>query len=395
MIKILFIHHATGLGGAPLNMINIIRCLDKEKYSCHVLLIKESEVTEQLKLYNIPYSIAQSLFYKRIYSYFIHSEANYVKWYQPIRFCKLAIFWILSRYYFADRELKKHNYDIIHLNSSVLTDWMASAKKRGKVVINIQEPFRKGHCDFLHFYFRKQYLKNSDRIIAISQDNARRVNLLPKTDIVYNFIYPFKECIDTESIDSKSVMYLGGAQRIKGFYTIVDALKFLDKDVRVFFGGYYKSMDASKAGLKVFIKRIFGINRELTDYISRLYSSKNSFILGYIEDTSEYYRKICCLVSPFSIPHFSRPIIESYLHHKPVIATNIEGIDEIVIDGVTGILVKRNDPLELANAINYLTSNPLIAHKMGLKGYEFAIDKFTDSNIGQYESIYINLVKSK
>jgi hypothetical protein len=123
--KILFIHHATGWGGAPNSLIKLINNLDKSKYDVEVLLLKNSIVNEKLDQFGIRHRIASSRFYKKYYRYFVHIElgaVGYVKWYHLCRFLKLAILWLLSRFYFAKRELAKHDYDIVHLNSSVLTN---------------------------------------------------------------------------------------------------------------------------------------------------------------------------------------------------------------------------------------------------------------------------------
>ena len=122
MIKILFVHHASGWGGAPNSMIKLINSLDKSQYNVEVLLLKHSIVAEKLAENGIKYKVAESFFYRRYYQYFTHSEADYLKWYQVYRFLKLSILWLLSRYYYAKKELLMHDYDIVHLNSSVLSD---------------------------------------------------------------------------------------------------------------------------------------------------------------------------------------------------------------------------------------------------------------------------------
>lgn len=62
MIKILFIHHAAGWGGAPKCMVNLIKDLDPAKYEVEVLLLKDSVVASKLTEFGIKYSIAESVF---------------------------------------------------------------------------------------------------------------------------------------------------------------------------------------------------------------------------------------------------------------------------------------------------------------------------------------------
>jgi phosphatidylinositol alpha-1,6-mannosyltransferase len=53
---------------------------------------------------------------------------------------------------------------------------------------------------------------------------------------------------------------------------------------------------------------------------------------------------------------------------KPVIATDISGCKEAVVDGVTGLLVPPADPQALADRIEYLFSNPEVADALGRGG---------------------------
>ena len=383
MKKILFIHHATGWGGAPKSMIQLINALDKEKYDAHVLLIKDSIVSKKLKESNINYSIAQSKFYKNYYHYFTHSEAGYVKWYQIIRFIRFSVSWLFSRYYFAKRELERYDYDIYYLNSSCLTDWLAPAKKKGKVIIHIREPFRKGHYDLLYYFFRWQMRKYADHIIAISKDNARRINVPEKTTVIYNFADLSKTEVDGKSYYSKKFLYIGGAARRKGFYTLIDALDYLHPDIMIYFGGSYEG--TKKSGFKARIKQTFikiiPRNRKKERYLLKLKAHPCIRIIGMVDNVGDYLDEVCCLISPFSTPHFARPVIEAHLRKKPAIGSDVPGMDEIINNGTTGLLFQRENAKDLAQKINYIAYHPHEAKKMGETAYNIAKKKFSPKNV--------------
>ena len=393
MKKILFIHHATGWGGAPINMLNIINSLDNSKYDVEVLLLKDSIVSEKLREHNIKVSIARSPFYKNNYRYFEHSEAGYIKWFQIHKLIRLSILWLLSKYYFAWRELEELQYDIAHLNSSVLTDWLAPAKRKGKVIIHIQEPFRKGKFDGLSCFFTLQMRRYADSIIAISKDNAARINIPLKTTVIYNYASIPVLSPTKDSYKSKKVLYLGGAFYIKGFYALVDSLKHLDEDIIVYFGGSYN--DRHVIGLKELMRKILRKvspeRRKRAKALKTMRSSKSAIEIGLTSNVDRYLDETCCLISAFSVPHFSRPIIEAHLHHKPVIASDVDGMDEIVTNNVSGIIVKKNDSCKLAEAINYLCNNPTIAQNMGELGFESAIKLYSPSNIEKFSNLYDSL----
>jgi glycosyltransferase involved in cell wall biosynthesis len=64
--------------------------------------------------------------------------------------------------------------------------------------------------------------------------------------------------------------------------------------------------------------------------------------------------------------------LEAMRYCKPVIATRVGGIADIVQDGETGLLVAQRDPHALADAIDRLLDDPALAERLGRNGYEFA-----------------------
>jgi glycosyltransferase involved in cell wall biosynthesis len=115
-------------------------------------------------------------------------------------------------------------------------------------------------------------------------------------------------------------------------------------------------------------------------------------ILGLIYNVNEYMEEVCCLISPFSVPHFSFPVIEAHMARKPVIASDVEGMDEIIDHGRNGLIVPINNPEALAKAINELTKNSAKAKQLGEEGYMRAIQKYTSKNIVQIEHLYDKLL---
>lgn len=391
MKRILFIHHSVGWGGAPINMINIIRSLDPQSYKVKVLLLKDSVVSSKLRQNNIDYVIAKSKFYKHFYRYYSHTVTGEARWYQFFKICKLTICWLLSRYYFAERELEKLQADIIHLNSSVLTDWLAPSSKSGKVVYHVQEIVSRGTFGLRYNFFRKQIKKHAHKIVAISKHAAQCLDLPEITEIIYNYAeIPDKLPVE-DSYSSKKILYLGGASYIKGFYTLVNALDYLNEDIIVWFGGGYEIELRSIWSFKSVLKTVFQIGKKKRKAIEKIKNHPNAIEIGLIDNVSDYLHEVCCLVSPFTISHFARPIIEAHLHKKPVICTDVEGMNEIVEHEKNGLFVARNNPVELADAIKMLTSDYRKSKSFGEAGYISAIQNFTPDNIHQLQSLYSRL----
>lgn len=67
---------------------------------------------------------------------------------------------------------------------------------------------------------------------------------------------------------------------------------------------------------------------------------------------------------------------EAQLMEKPVIATNVGGIPELMEDGKTGFLIEKNNPEELFEKLSTLLNNLEKANEMGKKGKKFVKNNF-------------------
>jgi glycosyltransferase involved in cell wall biosynthesis len=74
---------------------------------------------------------------------------------------------------------------------------------------------------------------------------------------------------------------------------------------------------------------------------------------------------------------FGIQIVEAMASGLPVVASAAGGIPEIIVDGQTGILVDRDNPAALANAVLQLLDNPALAREMGRAGRRRAEEKFS------------------
>ena len=63
--------------------------------------------------------------------------------------------------------------------------------------------------------------------------------------------------------------------------------------------------------------------------------------------------------------------LESFAFKKPVISTNSHGVPYTVQHNKNGILVKPDNPTELADAIKNLLENPVLVQELGVEGYNF------------------------
>jgi glycosyltransferase involved in cell wall biosynthesis len=83
-----------------------------------------------------------------------------------------------------------------------------------------------------------------------------------------------------------------------------------------------------------------------------------------------------CVSSSIS-ENFPFYILECMAARKPIVATDVGGVSEAVMDGVNGYLVPPRDPTSLAKAILRLINDPDKAREMGLKGRRLVEQRFS------------------
>ncbi|RIZ69978.1 MAG: glycosyltransferase [Methylococcales bacterium] len=93
---------------------------------------------------------------------------------------------------------------------------------------------------------------------------------------------------------------------------------------------------------------------------------------------------------------FPNSVIEALAAARPVVATAVGGVIDVVTDGVTGILVSLGDPARLAGALQLLEADPLLCIRLGESGREAVREKFhQDIVIGELSTLYEALADNR
>ncbi len=117
---------------------------------------------------------------------------------------------------------------------------------------------------------------------------------------------------------------------------------------------------------------------------------------GVRRDIAPLLRLFDVFVLPSLSEGFGIAIVEAMAAGRPVVATAVGGIPEIVIEGVTGLLVPPGDPEALAAAILDLLQHPEKAKAFGAAGQQRARELFSiDRVVKQHEDLYLKLITQK
>lgn len=188
-----------------------------------------------------------------------------------------------------------------------------------------------------------------------------------KLFIKSNFIFDVPK---PEYIEGNYFLYAGRLDYVKGINTLSLALKNLD-------------------GLNV---KIIGEGAE----IYRLRGNLNLEILGNKthEEAISYIRNCIAVVCP-SIWYetFALTIIEAFASGKPVIASRLGAMQELIEDGKTGLLFEPGDHEDLKRKIVWANENKDVIKQMGMKARRVFEEKYTaETNYIKLMAIYKKLL---
>ena len=86
---------------------------------------------------------------------------------------------------------------------------------------------------------------------------------------------------------------------------------------------------------------------------------------------------------------FGLIFVEAGYHMLPVVATNVEGIPEVVLDGETGLLAEAKNVERIAENILYLMADSRMRTEMGIKAHDWVISHFsTEEMCRKYLDLY-------
>ena len=102
---------------------------------------------------------------------------------------------------------------------------------------------------------------------------------------------------------------------------------------------------------------------------------------GLRKDVSAMLSAMTIFCLPSYREGMPRTIIEAMMMELPVVATNIRGVREEVVDGTTGILVPTRDSTALAQALSALLGDPTRTRQMGVDGRCRALSLYDESAV--------------
>jgi glycosyltransferase involved in cell wall biosynthesis len=178
----------------------------------------------------------------------------------------------------------------------------------------------------------------------------------------------------TKKDNQKKAVFAGRLCSEKGIFDLVSAVKKViknRKDITFFILGDGPEKNRLKKSIE---------DNDLSNFIK---------LCGFSNNINDYYKSMDFLILPSLSESMPMVILEAFALRKPVIATTVGGIPEIVQDNISGLLVKAGDVQALANAINTLLDDPQKVIDMGNNAYAHIVAHHTvKDQAAKYLSVY-------
>lgn len=360
-IKILFISHEFGIGGATVSLISLIQGL-KECYNIEISVLfpykKSGTAKRVLSKNNINF---KQMWYRRNYK--MISERYSLK-FHVFDFLNILAVKRIQNY------IEKQKFDIICSNSTGV-DVGAKAAKLAKVphIYYIREFMDLDHkCEYRNKKRMRDLLENSEFTIFISKSIEKYYKTkykLENTAQFYNGFVVQEYYINEHDILNKEKIYfiqLGAFQEGKGTINTIEMLYHLNQ-----------------SGLTEWTMEFVGNGTE--EYINKMkklileYHLEDKITIG--EFCFNIKEKLSCkdiLIMNSKSEGFGRVTVEGMLAGCLVIGRNSGGTKEIVEDKVNGVLFDNEK--DFINSVRQIYNEPDTYKNIAQYGQKYALEKF-------------------
>lgn len=276
----------------------------------------------------------------RMYSKYLDIDNFYVLNRTKDGFLKLTSFLVLIKLFIF---IIKGKFDVIHFTYPFWGMQMLLYVFRKKMVMTIHDPFlHSGEYSKKREFCRRVAFKLVDNFILlnskqkeefISSYNMQNKSIFTNKLGSFDFLHCFED--DNIKTDKYNVLFYGRISPYKGLEYLCEAMKKVHEEIP-------ESTLTIAGGGKLY----FDIEKYST--------------LGYIELTNRYVdiqelahnlQRCALAVCPYIDATQSGIVLMTQTMNKPIIATKVGGLPEMIIDGGTGLLVPSKDVESLANAI--------------------------------------------
>ncbi len=352
-VKVLHIIPTLNRGGAERLLLDITRFYNREQFSLSVLVFKA-----QGDLYNevVATGVNVTILTKK-------SKLDFYNFFQIYQV------------------IKKTKPDIVHTHlGGDIYGRLAARMVKVPVIISTEQNVNYDESWFVTLA-KRLTIRWANGLVALSEavkkDASRRYHVSPER---YNVIYSGIDCTAYKPLSvpiSHNYFLLGAAGRLveqKGFMYLIKAVQYLI---------------AKNYNIKCQIVGEGPLHSFLTQKIKEAGLESVMSLRGVIGDMSSFYQSLNAFIMPSVWEGLGLVVLEAGASGLPVIAARVDGLKEIITEGVDGWFFTAGDSRDLAEKIEHVISHPDEAHIVGKKLAEKVRQSFSiQKTVAEYEALY-------
>ena len=312
-------------------------------------------------------------------------------------FILLVPFYLFFGVWGLRRLVRSENFDVIHVHWPFphgLIGYFAGRWARAPVVSQFHGVGLRWVRNKMPFFtpFLRWVLRNS-RLVAANSSHTRteieRLGVPCRIEIVpYGSPVPSLQHSEPDSSADpervRKLLFVGRLVERKGLEFLIQAMRLIDCPFPVNLDIVGRGPEESRLRALVdelgLAERVKFAGQLSSEELRKFYAACDCFVLPAIVDSKGDTEGLGVV------------LIEALSYHKPVVASGVGGIVDVIRHEETGLLVPEKDPEALAQAITRVLTDTELATKLAGRGYEhvsryFDWDRIIERWIGLYEEI--------
>jgi len=368
--KVLLVICNTKLHGTERYVLELARNLSKELFDVYVATPEIGEISEILSKYNINELV------------FHNGRMNLFTLRGTLNLFKL---------------IKEYKFDVIHANAGIIPNILG--KLLGvRVNIEIKHGIINYTDEVLHNLPIKkkihEWIKQFfvDYFIAISKnDKERMVKYFflkkEKIKIIYNgidekILLPYRKTLDLEKESSKALITIGNIGRIT-----------FQKGQEILIEAFYK-LATIRQNVKLVIVGTGENEPEIKKLIEMKGLTDKVILMGYKTNIFDYLKTFDIFVLTSRYEGVPYVILEAMSIGVPIISTKVGGIDNILEDGKTALLVEKENIVKIFEAMLKLVDDPLLRYKLASNSIEEVKNYTISKMVSETSALYLSKCKN-
>lgn len=327
-------------------------------------------------------------------------ERGIKTWYVPALQRKVDPIADLKAYADIRRRLREGSYHIVHthISKAGILGRLAARRAGVPVVVHtyhgqVEEVSGRSLKSYLFRACERCAARWTDRIVAVSEETVkeclrRGIGKPAQYRVIHNGIdlAPFLERCSAPAARVSAgagpcLGTIGSLTREKGLEVLLQAFTLLRQ---------------RHPQLQLQIVGDGKLRGELQAMARQLGIAESVHFQGIAADVRPWLASFDLFVLPSLQEGLPTVLLEAMAAGRPVVASRVGGIPEVVIDGRTGLLVPAGDPQALAAALDRLLRDPEMRQAMGQAGRERAVQAFgLERMLRQLEKEYEELLSAR